>query len=800
MSKSGSKAEQSSDNGSSSLKSSSIGVEHMHTLSELETSDVTGVDFVLRALYEKGDVQSFMKALEKRIRQYDREIEKLCNFHYPDFVHAVQDLVALRKECADLKSEVADADHYLQECSAPLLSVSAEIAKQRKLQRNISAAMDSVSMCLPVLEKFARLNELLQAKKYYPALRTLEQLEHTYLPRVSRYRFGEAMEGSIRGIREKIKDASFNELTDFLENIRAVSKKIGRVALRQTAEQLSQSGCLVATNEELLALCRTDSRIEVSANTEEVDFSAQDMIDFSPVYRCCHIFSVLGARDSFEAYYRKQRREQVAFSLRAPQKIFGSFQSLLNYFLEVIGFFVIEDHVMQTASDLVTRSYRDELWEIAVGHVERILNDHFGQCTDDNPMLPVKSLILLFAQTMKGYGFQVTALYRVLQNFRDQYNEILMAKSCSRFDSLLRTENHACLMVNNAEELRALIERFPLARKVLDDELADKTEPPFQLPFSEFVPAVYEETKRFVHACLLFVENLEMSHTEVQETIRNSVNLLLQRFNGHLKIYVMDEVKQTSLAHLLQITVNVGYLEKSCESLQRYIAYVVQSGGGQQHLIKLKEDVFKDARSEVEQKIDEAMRQKIDEVIGVAQYKWELASCDGRPSEYVTDTINFLTATFLSFAGLPMQLARHIGVQACKYICNRLIDLLVDPEVKLISPGALEQFNLDLMQFEQFVSRCLIAGVKDGTLPLTFADIRQVLDLVMADDWSTYLADFGRPTGRYVRVHPSTAICVLEKIYEYERRRGSSSFGKGKNQDRRRFLETVLKQLKNYLS
>jgi hypothetical protein len=33
-------------------------------------------------------------------------------------------------------------------------------------------------------------------------------------------------------------------------------------------------------------------------------------VDFSPVYRCLHIYTVLGERDEFEKYYRKQRRQQ----------------------------------------------------------------------------------------------------------------------------------------------------------------------------------------------------------------------------------------------------------------------------------------------------------------------------------------------------------------------------------------------------------------------------------------------------------------------------------------------------------
>lgn len=68
--------------------------------------------------------------------------------------------------------------------------------------------------------------------RYYPALKTLEQLEHTYLPRVSDHWFSQTMAEAIPKLREKIKDASMSELKDFLENIRKHSAKIGEVAMR----------------------------------------------------------------------------------------------------------------------------------------------------------------------------------------------------------------------------------------------------------------------------------------------------------------------------------------------------------------------------------------------------------------------------------------------------------------------------------------------------------------------------------------------------------------------------------------
>lgn len=57
----------------------------------------------------------------------------------------------------------------------------------------------------------------------------------------------------------------------------------------------------------------------------EEDLSAQEMIDFSPVYRCLHISTVLGSRTTFESYYRIQRTKQARLVIQPPT-------NMVNYY------------------------------------------------------------------------------------------------------------------------------------------------------------------------------------------------------------------------------------------------------------------------------------------------------------------------------------------------------------------------------------------------------------------------------------------------------------------------------------
>lgn len=69
--------------------------------------------------------------------------------------------------------------------------------------------------------------------RHYPALKTLEHLEQTFLPQVSHYRFCQAMVATIPRLREDIRERSMADLKDFLESIRKHSERIGETAVRQ---------------------------------------------------------------------------------------------------------------------------------------------------------------------------------------------------------------------------------------------------------------------------------------------------------------------------------------------------------------------------------------------------------------------------------------------------------------------------------------------------------------------------------------------------------------------------------------
>ena len=82
------------------------------------------------------------------------------------------------------------------------------------------------------------------------------------------------------------------------------------------------------------------------------------------------------------------------------------------------------------------------MWGGAVAKIVATLRTHSAYCTDAGLMLKIKNLIMLFASTLRSYGYQVERLYELLQELRDHYNEVLMQRWVGCFRDLFDADNY----------------------------------------------------------------------------------------------------------------------------------------------------------------------------------------------------------------------------------------------------------------------------------------------------------------------------------------------------------------------
>uniref|UniRef100_A0A671NK95 Exocyst complex component n=1 Tax=Sinocyclocheilus anshuiensis TaxID=1608454 RepID=A0A671NK95_9TELE len=772
------------------MASAETAAEHERILREIESTDTNCIGPTLRSVYDGQEHGLFMDKLEGRIRNHDREIEKMCNHHFQGFVDSITELLKVRGEAQKLKCQVTETNQKLQNDGKELLTSMDELRQCRLQQRNIATTIDKLTHCLPVLEMYSKLQEQMRAKRYYPALRTLEQLEGSCLPQAGSYRFCAIMAENIPRLRTHIRDVSMSDLKDFLESIRKHSDKIGETAMKQRSASGRRIRKEVCSGTEVdrngsNPFSEKDSGILDVEDEEESEIpGAQDLVDFPPVYRCLHIYTVLGARDTFENYYRKQRRKQARLVLQPHSNMHETLEGYRHYFNQIVGFFVVEDHILHTTQGLVNRAYVEELWELALSKTIAALRTH--------------SVLELFKQTLflwPGYGFPVNQLFDMLLEMRDQYGEILLKKWNQSFRQILDQDNYSPIPVASPEEYQRIEGQFPFQ----DPEL-DKMPFPKKLPFSEFVPKVYSQLKEFIYACLKYSEDLHLSSTEIDDMIRKSTNLLLTRTLSHCLQYAIKK-KNVGLAELVQIIINTTHLEQSCHYLEEFISNITNVPPDTINATKLYgTSTFKDARHAAEEEIYTNLNQKIDQFLQLADYDWMAAQGGGQASDYLSDLIAFLCSTFAVFTHLPGKVAQTACMSACKHLSTSLLQLLLEADVRQVSMGALQQFNVDVKECEKFARAGPVPGFQGDTLLLAFIDLRQLLDLFTQWDWSTYLADYGRPTCKYLRVNPHTALALLEKMKDTSRKNNMFAQFRKNERDKQKLIDTVVKQLRNLIA
>ncbi|XP_017287342.1 exocyst complex component 6 isoform X4 [Kryptolebias marmoratus] len=790
---------------------------------EIVFADLESVDLplgsTLRSIYDDqpNAHKRFMEKLDARIRNHDREIEKMCNFHHQGFVDAITELLKVRADAEKLMGQVTDTNRRLQEAGKEVTAQTQEVIRCRMQQRNMTTTVEKLQLCLPVLEMYSKLREQLESKRYYAALKTMEQLENVYIPRVSKYRFCQIMAENLPRLREEIKEISMSDLKDFLESIRKHSDKVGETAMRQAQQHRTFNSAVTKqlnlghyTKPVYSFNGRTHIHVpngllmnNDTGDEEEADeevLTAQDLVDFSPVYRCLHIYTVLGDRETFENYYRKQRKKQARLVLQPHANMHETVEGYRRYFNQIVGFFVVEDHILHATTGLVTRAFTDELWNMALSKIIAVLRTHTSYCEDPDLVLELKNLIVIFADTVQGYGFPVNRLFDLLFEVRDQYNETLLKKWAVVFREIFESDNYSPIPVETEEEYKLVVSRFPFH----DAEIEKQQDFPKKLPMSQSVPQIYTQVKEFIYASLKFSESLHRSSTEIDDMLRKSTNLLLTRT---LSSCLQNLIKKPhiGLTELVQIIINTTHLEQACKYLEEFITNITNVSPETVHTTRLYSlATFKDARHAAEGEIYTKLNQKIDEFIQLADYEWDMSESDGRASGYLMDLINFLRSTFQVFTHLPGKVAQTACMSACKHLSTSLMQMLLDTELKQISMGAIQQFNLDVIQCELFASSEPVPGFQGDTLQLAFIDLRQLLDLFMVWDWSTYLADYGQPNSKYLRVNPATALALLEKVYrgmkDTSKKNNIFSQFRKNDRDKQKLIETVVKQLRSLVN
>eukprot|EP01135_Chromosphaera_perkinsii_P000670 Nk52_evm37s147 gene=Nk52_evmTU37s147 len=570
---------------------------------------------------------------------------------------------------------------------------------------------------------------------------------------------------------------------------------------------------------------RLSVKDRLSAVDHVVDKVAQ--FDFSPIYRCLHINEVLGNRDEFEQYYKNARKHQLNVVLQPLSQSnsllgenLGTYQS---YFYEIVGFFIVEDTVLSTTRRLLSRAVVEDLWETAQAKISTVLKMQAGYCKDANVLLQVKEFLVLFCRTLSESGYNVSKVYDLLIDLRERYTTVLMNEWARYFTNHFNQDNYQPLVVNNMEEYLAIQAMYPFkedeeeqeddgdenanrdanemgqggqgsgadAKGGVKDNAGSTMQFPKQLKFSISVPYVFKDIKEFIAACKVYAENINMSHTEVDDVVRKSANTLMTKtLNEVMNKVIMS--KNLTLSQLVQISVNVTCLESTCEDLEDFIALITHTVSVAINSSKLYgSEIFREARTFAEEAIFATIRKKVDGFFEMADYDWNSSKPRNSPSDYIIDMLEYLAIMFSSVTNFPEAVSYLAYFNCCNYIAERITSLLTGPDVRKMHPAIFHVLKLDVDACEMFAMSLDVAHISD-----TFLKIKELVSFFLSPNWLVLLNP-GVRRERFPTVKDSSVLKILAKFNNMDSQSlfSFASQQRVDDQNRRKQIEALLRAL-----
>ena len=198
-------------------------LEHLFGGSDLSTA--------VKALYDFDAPHEFFGSLNRFVKRKDKEIEEVCSNYYQQFIRSNQELLGVRVDIRELRGQVTGLNDEVQEAGKVYLEKCERLIELRQMRHNSRQFVAELKGCCKVLEMCARTTEQMAGRQYYPALKTLQQLDQKYLPELSAHAFVSEVADRIPALQAEIKQRVLSEFLEWLAAVADATHDVGEHSL-----------------------------------------------------------------------------------------------------------------------------------------------------------------------------------------------------------------------------------------------------------------------------------------------------------------------------------------------------------------------------------------------------------------------------------------------------------------------------------------------------------------------------------------------------------------------------------------
>lgn len=304
---------------------------------------------------------SLLQRLTGYSDEREADIERIGLTRHEEFLSSVNQLQRIREDTVTLTDEILELNQSIQSSTEKLAEQKQALVNTRAIRQNILDASDALKTSLGILHAVNQSHDLIRKKKYYAALKSLEDLQNEHLlPTIqnkyaTQHRLADIIQRSIPASQKVISEAVMTDLNTWLFRIRETSQFLGEVAFYHTELRRTRQRKRVE-EDGFMGNFKLNSAIElVSDEAEEFDVLDNEelQVDFTPLFECLHICEALGQRDKFRSEYSATRRQQKDLLLPSSVGLLDDDESSLSSLLEgIAGFAIIEKATVRRAPQL----------------------------------------------------------------------------------------------------------------------------------------------------------------------------------------------------------------------------------------------------------------------------------------------------------------------------------------------------------------------------------------------------------------------------------------------------------------
>lgn len=304
---------------------------------------------------------ALIQCLVRYSEDREADIERIGLTKHEEFLDSVSRLQHVRESTVTLTYEILELNQSIQTSTEKLAEQKGALVNTKAIRQNIADASDALKEALKVFHAVNHAHELVRQKKYYSALKSLEDLQNEYLVPIlqnryaTQHRLADDIQKSIPGSRKAISEAVMADLNTWLFRVRETSQFLGEVAFYHTEMRRTRQRQRV-DKDQFLTNFKLNSSIELVCD-ESQEFDVLDneelQVNFTPLFEAVHIHDSLGQSDRFRFEYATTRRQQKDLLLPASVELLADDEASLSSLLEgIAGFAIIEKETMRRLPQL----------------------------------------------------------------------------------------------------------------------------------------------------------------------------------------------------------------------------------------------------------------------------------------------------------------------------------------------------------------------------------------------------------------------------------------------------------------